>query len=99
MCRTLGLAAALVGLVALAMPSQAFTTSQSGAVNTASQSRVADPDDLMQNMLDEQSSGTVTLPGGSGALHFNGGANAPGGANSPFLPSPNPGPTGIPAQH
>jgi len=48
--------------------------------------RVADPDDLMQSMQDQQSSGAVSLPGGSGTLHFNNGANAPGGVNSPFLP-------------
>jgi hypothetical protein len=86
MCRVLSLVVAAVGLVVLAPASYAFEAVQSGSVDTMSQSRLADPDDLMQNMQDAQTSGTITLPGGSGALHFNSDANAPGGANSPFLP-------------
>jgi hypothetical protein len=87
MRRTLSLVVATVGLVALAPASYAFQTMQSGAIDTmSSQSRLADPDDLMQGMQDAQTSGTMTLPGGAGSLQFNSNANAPGGANSPFLP-------------
>lgn len=98
MYRALGLAVAAVGLVAFAPASHAFETVQSNAASTTTQSRLADPDDLMQSMQDEQSSGTVTLPGGSGALHFNTGADAPGGSNSPFL-SPQTGSAYVPSQH
>lgn len=97
MTHSLGVAAALVGLVAFMPQSHAFTTVQGSDVPAASQARVADPDDLMQNMQDEQSSGVVSLPGGSGTLRFDGGSAAAGGASSRFVQEP--GSELVPAQH
>jgi hypothetical protein len=84
--RTFGFIAAALSLVAFAPSSHAFQSAPSNALDTMSAARLADPDDLLQSMDNEQSGGTVALPGGSGSLQLNSGANAPGGANSPFLP-------------
>lgn len=87
MDRMLGLVAVL-GLVALAPAAHAFTTVQPSGVNTSNGARLADPDDLMQQMQDERQGGTVSLPGGSGSLQFQGSSSSIGGVDSKFVPEP-----------
>jgi hypothetical protein len=83
------LAAASVALALALGASGAFaftTVTSSTSTDSKANARLADPDELMNNMANEQSSGgTRTMHFGGATLQLNG----PGAASrSPFLPSP-----------
>ena len=80
-------------LVALAVGSggaQAFTTQTVNTnVQTKANARLADPDDLMDSMASQQSSGTVgAMRFGGATLRFEGPSSGGDGPNSPFLADP-----------
>jgi hypothetical protein len=69
---------------------QAFQQVESSSVPAANAARVADPDDIMQNMDNEASgNGSAVTPFGN-ALHFGTSTTDgnSGAGNSPFLESP-----------
>jgi hypothetical protein len=85
------LAFATLLLLAGASAAMAFTTQSGPSVDTMTSSRVADPDDVMDNLANQQSGGapgSVMSLGGT-TLRFGGSSSdSDTGANSRFLTSP-----------
>ena len=81
----------VLGLFAGAPSAFAFTTQSSASIDTMTSARVADPEDLMENMASQQSGAgpaTVLHLGGSNLTVGGSSSSSETGANSRFLVSP-----------
>jgi hypothetical protein len=69
---------------------EAFQQVESSSVPAVNAARVADPDDIMQNMDNEASGNTTTVTPFGNTFHFGSSTTDTGssGGNSPFLESP-----------
>ena len=84
-------AAAIAGALAFGVTGVfAFTTvTPTTSQDTKTNARLADPDDLMSDMANQQSSGgTRVMHFGSTTLELSGGLGGGGGGHSPFLTNP-----------